>query len=292
MMNLKNKYPGQSKRVGREFWFFAFGLPLLIAASSFAEEAVTSEHLDPIIFLAANQPTTPQNLQQTNIAPKSDKTTNQKDSSISKILNSEPARRLWKAEVAAPAGEKNDKGEKELLQIIEQLRSIKLEAKKQSVRPAVTAEPPPITSATTEATPQKPDEEQIESGLLTKPLTKQTLQMADDLLKHPEQIDNPLELGEILFLSGYQSQAAIAYQEALKRMEPDYPSSARDRSWILFQIGNCLRTSDPATAAKMYKQLLAEYPNSQWADAAKAQDQLAEWFQKDNPKTFVADNKN
>ncbi len=291
MMNLKNKHPGQNGSCSLEFRLFAVGLSLLFAASSLAEEDITSEHLDPIIFLAANQGTAPQNLQPVNVTLQSGKTAEQKNSSVSKILSSESARQLWKAEIVAPTVGKDDKSEKELLQIIEQLHSVKFEAKKQSGQPAATAEPTSQISSAAEVTSQKIDEEQVESRLLMRPLTKQTLQMADDLLKHPEQIDNPLELGEILFLSGYLPRAAIAYQEALKRTEPNSPSSAKDRSWILLQMGNCLRADDPATAAKMYRQLISEYPNSQWADAAKAQDQLAEWYQKDNPKTLVVGNK-
>jgi TolA-binding protein len=94
-----------------------------------------------------------------------------------------------------------------------------------------------------------------------------------------------------LFLSGHLPRAAAAYQEALKRTEPNNVVSAKDRCWILFQIGNCLRAADPATAARMYRQLISEYPHSQWAQAAKAQDQLVEWFQKDNPKTLIVDSK-
>jgi len=281
-MNLKNKYAGQNEGFGLEFWLFALGLPLLIAASSLADEGVTSEHLDPIIFLAANQGA--------NTALQSEKSTEKKNTYIPKILSVASGRQLWKAEITAPVSEKDDKGERELLQTIERLHSVKFEAKKPSAPPAVTAEPTPKTEPAAETTSQKPDEEQLESKLLNKPLTKQTLQMAADLLKRPEQIDNPLELGEILFLSGHLPQAAIAYQEALKRTDPNSTASAKDRSWILLQIGNCLRADDPPTAAKMYRQLISEYPHSQWAGAAKAQDQLTEWYKKDNPKTLIVGN--
>ena len=290
-MNLKNKHLEQNVGFGLEFCLFIFSLLLLIAASSFADEDITSEPLDPIIFLASNQGAGTQNLRPANVASQSDKTPAQKNFPMPEILSSAPARQLWKAEIAAPVGEKDDKSEKELLQIIEQINSVKFEAKKQSGRPAVTAEAALKTSSVAEATLQKLNEEEVESSLLNKPVTKQTLQMAEDLLKHPEQIDNPLELGEILFLSGHLPQAAVAYQEALKRTEPNDTASARDRSWILFQVGNCLRADDPATAAKMYRQLISEYPHSQWTEAAKAQDQLAEWYQKDNPKTLIAGNK-
>ncbi len=64
---------------------------------------------------------------------------------------------------------------------------------------------------------------------------------------------------------------------------------SRDRAWILFQIGNCLRKDDLPAAAKMYQQLLTEYPNSPWVDLAKAQSNLIAWYLKDEPVKLIAE---
>jgi TolA-binding protein len=129
-------------------------------------------------------------------------------------------------------------------------------------------------------------------------------------LQHPERLNKPFELGELLFLSGHLKDAAICYQEALSRSSPDKADpnqkpqqdakvpdvglktsllSIQSRAWILFQIGNCLRNDDPPTAMKMYKQLIAEYPDSPWVDLAKARSTLIDWYQKDNPRGLIAE---
>jgi len=135
-MNLKKKYAGQSRDFGPGFWLFTLGLLFLIAESSLADEDVTFEHLDPIIFLAANQGT--------DAALQKNKTAEQKISSkpsISDIFSSEPAHRLWQAEVAAPAGQKDDKDEEAVLQLIEQLRSVESGVKKQPAQPVAEVTP-------------------------------------------------------------------------------------------------------------------------------------------------------
>jgi TolA-binding protein len=55
----------------------------------------------------------------------------------------------------------------------------------------------------------------------------------------------------------------------------------------LFQIGNCLRDGDRPAAEKVYKQLIAEYPDSPWTDLARAEDKLLEWYQKENPHELI-----
>jgi len=99
-------------------------------------------------------------------------------------------------------------------------------------------------------------------------------------------------VGEILFVSGNVKEASIFYSEALNRKDPNDAGSSWDRAWILFQIGNCLRNDDLPEAAKMYRQLLTEYPNSPWADMAQAQSMLIDWYQKEEPVKLIAEVKN
>lgn len=121
-------------------------------------------------------------------------------------------------------------------------------------------------------------------------VTDQTLQMLKNLSQHPKQLDNPFELGEVLFLSGHLKEARLFYQEALNRRDANDIASAQDKAWILFQIGNCLRDGDPPMAIETYRQLITEYPDSLWADLAKAQDKLINWHQKDKPWTLIGEN--
>jgi hypothetical protein len=42
-------------------------------------------------------------------------------------------------------------------------------------------------------------------------------------------------------------------------------------------------------AMRTYRQLIAEYPDSPWADLAKAQDKLVDWFHKDKPAALITE---
>ena len=119
--------------------------------------------------------------------------------------------------------------------------------------------------------------------------TEETLQMLINLAQNPEKLTNPFELGEILFVSGNFKEAAIFYSEALKRKDMNDVNTSLDRAWILFQIGNCQRNDDMPSAAKMYQQLLTEYPNSPWAPLATARNNLIAWYLRDEPLKLMAE---
>ena len=125
------------------------------------------------------------------------------------------------------------------------------------------------------------------SRLPNEPINNETLQKLRNLAQEPEKIANPLELGEILFVNGNVKEAAMFYSEALKRKDPNEISVSEDRAWILFQIGNCLRSDDMPAAAKMYQQLLTEYPNSPWAILATARNNLIAWYMRDEPFKLI-----
>ncbi len=206
--------------------------------------------------------------------------------------NSNFRRQLWRAELSIAKGEK-DKGTKnELKQIIEQIRSIKFETQKETFEPIVVPkvvlidEPNEAVSETKEQ-----EKKEIEPKLPYEPISDQTLQILKDLSQHLDHLRNSFELGETLVLSGNLKEAAIFYQEALKRKSPDDVGSARDRAWILFQIGNCLRNDDPPNAIKTYRQLIIEYPNSPWKELAEARSKLLNWFLTDKPGELIAEHK-
>ena len=240
---------------------------------------------------------------------------------VAQSSNNHPARQLWQARISIAKAEKAE-SKNELQRIIEQIRSVEIEPREKGSKPVIVVEPTPTTepnetSSAIEA-PQENEEKKIEPKLPYEPLTDLTLQMLKSLLQHPERLHNPFELGEVLFLSGHLKDAAICYQEALRRSSPDKADpnqkpqqdakvpdvvlgprlagtktgmfSIRNRAWILFQIGNCLRDDDLPTAMKMYSQLIAEYPDSPWADLAKARSKLIDWYQKDNPRVLITEN--
>jgi tetratricopeptide (TPR) repeat protein len=213
--------------------------------------------------------------------------------SVPRDPNNSYSRQLRKADISIVKDQKDGKSKNDLQRIIEQIRSVNFKPQKQTPEPVVVPEGIPVVEpneTVSETTEPKEDEKiQIEPKLPYEPITDQTLQTLKDLSQHPDKLDNPFELGEILFLSANLKEAAVFYQEALRRADPNDPNSARDRAWILFQTGNCLRNDERSAAAKMYGQLITEYPDSPWTDLAKAQVTLISWFLKDEPRKLITE---
>jgi len=202
------------------------------------------------------------------------------------LTNKNLTHQLWLARITIPKIESDEKNKEELQKIIDQISSVEFKPHHKTSQPFIIVEPP-LT-----AEPQKPSDTGVpQKGIKPKPpyepITDQTLQIIRNLSQHPDRMNNPFELAEVLFLSGHLKEAAPLYAEALNRKDPNETASANDRAWILLQIANCLRNDDPPTAAKMYKQLIADYPESPWTDLARAQEELIKWYQKDNPKDLT-----
>lgn len=216
-------------------------------------------------------------------------------------------RKLWQTRIAAPTSGENGRSRNGLKRIIEQIRSVEFEPQSKPPEPVIVIEPvltdePNETLSATEVLDQAVEEE-IESKpgpafadslqspklLPYEPIIDQTLQMLANQLQHPDRLRNPFALAEILFLSGNLKEAAMLYKEALNRKRLEEAGSVQDRGWILFQIGNCLQDDDPSTSTKMYRQLIAEFPDSSWADLARVRDKLVDWYQKDKPRALVVE---
>ena len=221
---------------------------------------------------------------------------------------SQSAQQLWQSRISVPQSEKDKKYRDELRRLIAQIRSIKFEPKNQEPKPVIAIEPAPDTRNEARGTkdvhspssiahpssiagPDTTEEASATGGTENdyEPVSDQTLQMLKNLSQQPDQLHNPLELAEILFLSGNLKQATMFYQQALNRKDPNDVTSAQNRAWILFQIGNCLRDDDLPAAKKMYRQLIAEYLNSPWTDLAKARQNLIDWYLNDKPRTLIAE---
>ncbi len=206
--------------------------------------------------------------------------------------NSNLRHQLWRAEISIPKDEKDKITRNELERIIEQIRSVKFGPRKETLKPVVVPEKVLIDEPNEALSDtQEQQENEVEPKLPYEPVTEQTLRILKDLSQHLDNLRNSFELGETLFLSGNLKEAAIFYQEALKRKSPDDVDSVQDRAWILFQIGNCLRNDDPATAIKMYGQLIIKYPNSPWKELAQARSKLLGWYLKENPHKLIAERK-
>jgi tetratricopeptide (TPR) repeat protein len=250
------------------FWIFCFMFLPLVLLGSLGE-----------ISSANSAAEVSQNLLQGTITPKG--------------LNSQYGQQLWLTGISVAKDQEGTEGKNKLKGLIKQIRSVTFEPQKQTPEPIIIPEEPPVTepneTLSDTAVPKEEEKRQIETKPPYEPITNQTLQMLKKLSQHPEKMDNPFELGEVLFLSTNLKEAAIFYQEALKRTDANDINSAQDRAWILFQIGNCLRNDDLPVAAKMYGQLITEYPDSPWTELAKAQVKLIDWYQKDEPRKLIAE---
>jgi tetratricopeptide (TPR) repeat protein len=204
--------------------------------------------------------------------------------------------KLVQADITVPKGQEDEEGKNKLKRLIEQIRSIQFGSQIQIPEPSIVSNKDQVN----EPNETPPDVkiqraqklEAIASDLPYERITDQTLQMLKTLSQRPDELDNPFELGEVLFLSQQFEDAVPFFQEALKRVDPNNMSSSQDRAWILFQIGNCLRNDDRPRAAEIYGQLLTEYPNSPWSDLAKVQRQLIHWHIKNEPYKLIAEVEN
>ncbi len=196
--------------------------------------------------------------------------------------------------LSVPEGKKNNKSKDELKRLIQQVRSIEFKSQR-SPEPTIAVEPAPTmkpNKVSLNVENQKLDKrKETEAKLPYEPIADQTLEKLKTLSQHPDQVNNPFQLAEILFLSGCLKEAATFYQEALNRIGKDSSSPAEDRAWILFQIGNCLQNDDPPTAIKAYRQLITEYPSAPWTEIAKTLERLIDWYQKDKPRESIAERK-
>ena len=209
---------------------------------------------------------------------------------ISHSLSTKPpttdiSRQLWQARISSTKDEKPSQNKNELQHLIKQIDSIEFKVQETpepliDVEKAPKSEPNTIPSDAKSANENKRKRSDMD-------ISDETLQRLKDLSQNPEKLNNPFELAEILFNRHYLREAAKCYQESLNRIAANQADQLADKAWILFQIGNCLQHIDPATSMQMFRQLIAEYPDSSWTNFAKAKTKLIDWYLKDKPDTLI-----
>jgi tetratricopeptide (TPR) repeat protein len=204
-------------------------------------------------------------------------------------------RQLWAGRIAAPDPNEDAETRLALKRLIRQVRSVQFgrEAPKPAAVPSaetpLTPAPPRTASPAGQATKPVtagaavPKKVPVESSLSSQ--EQSTLQ---SLLQDPGKASDPLEIAELLFLSGRPTDAAPFYAQALARLFPGESTTAADRAWVLFQLANCLRETNMSEAQATYAKLIAEYPDSSWTELARAHSQLLSWYQKDRPQQLAA----
>lgn len=194
----------------------------------------------------------------------------------------------------SPLTQQRDNGKADdLKQIIEQIRSLNFQTSTANpAEPQNLIHESPDTSSAIKTEPNvviaiEPEDQSTQSQTPVKSMSDQTLKMVEDLLKNPNHIATPLELAEVLFKSGRPGPAGLFYKQALVSIDANDTNTAGDRAWILFQIGNCFKNEDPNTASQSFAELIRTHPNSPWAEIAKSEHGLVEWYQQDQPRKLI-----
>ncbi|MBN1974894.1 MAG: hypothetical protein JW787_14735 [Sedimentisphaerales bacterium] len=216
---------------------------------------------------------------------------NQNERGKSVIIYDNVKQTLWRTNIT-PAEEEQEQIQKDELQsLIEQINSIELSL------PQLTYEPEEINETVLSNEHPKPASQNEETKSIVKNdrsdivkyelITEQTIQKLKKMAEKPEEVDNPYEIGNTLYLSSNIGEAAAFYKEALRRKQPDDISASEDRAWLLFQTANSLQTIDMLAASDMYRKLITEFPNSPWADYARVHSNIITWYTKDKPDELL-----
>lgn len=198
------------------------------------------------------------------------------------------SKQLWSTRITIPETDVEAANSLALKRLIRQVRSVKFADQNagptftapSETEPAVSS-PEPQSSFTAERQTAEPATASVETST---PLPNRTRKTLDVLQQNPDQVRDPLEMAELLFLSGRPTEAAPFYTRALDRISRVDTSYDADRAWVLFQLGNCLRETDIAKAQEAYMKLVSEYPESPWTELAKAHGRLLTWYQKSQPE--------
>lgn len=162
-----------------------------------------------------------------------------------------------------------------LMKAVEKVESLRLEPKPDPTStPAGEAPPVAEKPATTPA--QTPAKEVIVGPVLSPEAIEQMKKLP------PERLANPLALADSLYLGGRPAEAYFFYEKALVATE-----DPETKAWTVFQMANCLKPTDPESAAKLYRRLATEFPKSHWAPVGAAQERLLQWYQTTRPDALT-----
>jgi len=203
---------------------------------------------------------------------------------------------LWRERITIPTREQENRARDDLLRMIRLVRAIEIKKPsispepQKKIQPASPGEPnKPAAKPQKASPPARKERAATGESRPQRTISPETLDIVRAHLQQPEQMPAPLELADILFLGNCPNEAAVCYQQALDRQDPNRPGP--DTDWILLQIGNCLKQTDPNRAIQSYARLIREYPNSPWLDLAKASSKLTEWYELERPLELITQSK-
>jgi len=88
----------------------------------------------------------------------------------------------------------------------------------------------------------------------------------------PSKVCDPLALADALYLAGRPKLAHGFYKKVMEGEK-----APTTRAWVLFQLGNCTRSTQPALALGYYQQLASDHGDSHWRPVAEAMAGVLTW---------------
>ena len=223
------------------------------------------------------------------------------DMVLADLPNTESTRSLWRDRTSlSPINSQDAQSRKKLQDTLRKLKSLRFVDLSES---EVQAAPQDTNQPGTDTSPQSPEnnpafiirtvapavpEAPNDVKLSDSALTEETTEALRLLAQSPEKLRKPEALGQILFQGKAWLEAGLCYEESLKRLNAKSMGASDDKAWLLLQIGNCLKHSDPERAMKIYKQLILEYPLSLWSELVRVKGRWITWELRDKPKTLIS----
>jgi hypothetical protein len=213
------------------------------------------------------------------------------------ILGDSLRMKLWQSRILPPDPNEDAAAKATLQSLIQRLRDIGSD--KPAAKPPVSATTPAAVAATPKTAKAGTAHPPVETGEsnakepqpaapVTTDLPADVAEKLSRLTKDPNQVANPLEMADLLFLNNCMAEAAVFYDRALTLTSLNDPPTADDRAWILFQLGTSLRQTNLARARDIYLKLISEFPNCPWTELAKANGRLLMWYQSDKPQQLIS----
>jgi hypothetical protein len=175
---------------------------------------------------------------------------------------------------------------KGLQQMVERLRSLQLSPTmmwKQDVDQAITDPNDSVVKGETSGATNM----EVPTAALTC-TTVDEFDAQENLLKQlqvAESVLYPLALADTLYRQGHY-EAALKYYESLQASLAK--NDLVNHQWVLFQMGNCCRVTDPTRALGLYAEFIHQYPNAKWTAVVKSRKLLLEWDQTSRIEELVS----
>jgi TolA-binding protein len=174
----------------------------------------------------------------------------------------------------------------ELYRLIHEVRSIRFSDPAEATASEKSLTQKQNAAGTTDPNKQTTQTHAEKATTVTKPAADKAVLRAKPvkeeapLVQDPNAVPNPFEVAEMLYKVGRYKEAAACYRAALKKTPVDkkHDSTDADRAWMLFQIGNCLAKENHSEAINAYRQLISDYPMSEWTPIAVSREQLIQWY--------------